>query len=225
MKHLLTILMSLSVGLSALCGAEINSSPCIISLDEAIEIAIDNSVSTKVAENQRLTSYWRFNSYKANMLPEISFTGTMPSYSQSYATYQREDGSYTFVKNNNLEFEGGLQMVQNIPLTGGQIALQSSLDFIRQIGDQTTDEYMSIPIELTLIQPIFGVNTLRWAKRIEPILYEESQRIFDEDMTEITLSVTAKYFNALLYMSKMEMARENLKNSEELYRIAKLDVE
>ncbi len=225
MKHLLTILMSLSVGLSTLCGAEINSSPFIISLDEAIEIAIDNSVSTKVAENQRLTSYWRFNSYKANMLPEISFTGTMPSYSQSYATYQREDGSYTFVKNNNLEFEGGLQMVQNIPLTGGQIALQSSLDFIRQIGDQTTDEYMSIPIELTLIQPIFGVNTLRWAKRIEPILYEESQRIFDEDMTEITLSVTAKYFNALLYMSKMEMARENLKNSEELYRIAKLDVE
>lgn len=218
MKSLILIFVAMC-SLSVVNGAERDSMVVNLSLDDAIALATKRSVSMVVAENQKLTAYWRYNSYKAEMLPEISFSGALPSYSQSYTTYQKDDGSYTFLKSDYLNLTGGLQVTQNIPLTGGSIAVQSSLDFMRQIG--STNEFMSVPIAITLTQPIFGVNNIRWSKRIEPLQYEESMIEYDEDVIDITLSVIAKYFNALLSKSQLDVARENLKNSDELYKIAK----
>ncbi|MFI3262290.1 MAG: TolC family protein [Rikenellaceae bacterium] len=205
---------------SVVQATEIDSTENTLSLKNAIELALTNSVSSAIVENTKLAAYWRYDSYKANMLPEISFSGTLPSYVQSYSSYQKSDGTYTFLESSYLEFTGGLKVTQNIPLTGGTISLQTTLDLLQQVGSDA-NEFMSIPIALTLNQPIFGVNTLRWSKRIEPVQFEESQREYDEGMVDVALSTVAKYFNALLSKSQMEIARENLKNSEELFRVAK----
>ncbi len=189
-----------------------------LSLEDAIEIARTKSVDALVAHNTQDRAYWKYRTYRASRLPEILFESTLPSYQRNYASYQHSDGSYSFLKNDFLELSAGLQIEQNIPLTGGKISLNSSLDFIKQIGGAS--EFMSLPIELTLSQRLFGVNDLKWAKRIEPVRYDEAKREYSEDIIELSLSATAHYFNALLAKSALDIARQNKESADELFAIA-----
>ncbi len=191
-----------------------------LNVHEVIALAQSQSVSAVIAENQLQTAYWEYKSYKAGMLPEISIDGMLPNYRRSYNSYQHEDGSYSYVRSNNLSIASGVHLTQNIPFTGGQIQLGSSLNFTTQLGEKST-EFLSIPVELTLIQPIFATNTLKWDKQIEPLKYEEAQIQYTEGMERITLEAINYYFNFLLAHSTLTTAQQNLKNAQKLYEIGK----
>lgn len=52
---------------------------------------------------------------------------------------------------------------------------------------------MSVPVALTLEQPIFGVNTIKWNRRIEPVRYAEAKAAFLTATEEVTMT-TINYF-------------------------------
>ena len=149
-----------------------------ITLNEAIALARTQSVDAAVALNELKTAYWEYRTFRADLLPEVNFSGTLPSYGKQYNSYQNEDGSYSFVRSNKLGLNGTLSIDQNIWFTGGKIALSSSLDFVKQLGSGGNRQFMSVPIALQLTQPIFGVNDLKWNRRIEPVRYEEAKAAF-----------------------------------------------
>lgn len=194
----------------------------VITLDDAIALARVKSVDAAVALNTLRTAYWEYRTYKAQYLPEVNFTATVPSYVKSYSAYQLENGSYTFVRNNYLEMNGELSIDQNISLTGGKISLNTSLDFLRQLDGTKDNRYMSIPVALTLNQPIFGVNTLKWDRKIEPVRYREAQAAFLEASEDVAISAIGYYFTVLLSKVDVEVAQQNLANAEKLYEVAKV---
>ena len=205
-----------------LCGAraEEPTRRVRLTLREAIQIAQVNSVDAAVALNELRTAYWEYRTHRADQLPEVMFTGTLPSYSKQYAKYQQSDGSYTYVRNNYLGLNGEISITQNIALTGGQIALNTSLDFTRQLGHGAYNEIMSVPVGLTLTQPIFGVNDQKWKRRIEPVRYEEAKAAFMESVENVTISTITHYFNLLLAKDSREVCEQNLANANKLYDIA-----
>ncbi len=73
-----------------------------ITLNEAIAMARAQSVDAAVALNELKTAYWEFRTFRADLLPEVNLTGTLPNYNKSYSSYQNSDGSYGFVRNNTL---------------------------------------------------------------------------------------------------------------------------
>lgn len=191
-----------------------------ITLEEAILLARTNSVDAAVAINELRSAYWEYRSYKANLLPEVNFTATLPSYNKSYSAYQQSDGSYTFVRNNNIGLNGELSITQNIWFTGGTLSINSSLDFLRQIDGNVGNRYMSVPVALTLNQPIFGVNTVKWDRKIEPLRYAEAKAQFISDTEEVTLLTIQYFFNLLEAKERVNTARLNLSNAEKLYEVA-----
>ena len=64
-----------------------------ITLSEAIVLARTQSVDAAVALNELKTAYWEYRTFRADLLPEVNFTGTLPNYNKSYSTYQNSDGS------------------------------------------------------------------------------------------------------------------------------------
>lgn len=194
----------------------------VITLDDAIAMARVKSVDAAVALNTLRTAYWEYRTYRAQYLPEVNFTATVPSYAKSYSAYQLEDGSYTYVRNNYLQMNGALSIDQNIPWTGGTISLNTSLDFLRQLDGNKDNRFMSIPVALTLNQPIFGVNTLKWDKKIEPVRYREAQAAFLEASENVAISAIGYYFTVLLSRVEVEVASQNLANAEKLYEVAKV---
>ena len=93
-----------------------------ITLSEAIVLARTQSVDAAVALNELKTAYWEYRTFRADLLPEVNFTGTLPNYNKSYSTYQNSDGSYSFVRNNTLGLSGQLSVDQNIWFTGGKLS-------------------------------------------------------------------------------------------------------
>ena len=192
-----------------------------ITLEEAITLARVQSVNAAVALNELKTAYWEYRTYKANLLPEVNFSATIPGYAKSYNSYQQGDGSYTFVRNNYMQMSGELSIDQNIWLTGGKLSLNTSLDFMKQLDGNKEERYMSVPIALTLSQPIFGVNTYKWDRRIEPVRYAEAKARFLSETEEVTMTTINYFFNLLLAKENVGIAQQNLENAEKLYEVAK----
>lgn len=189
-------------------------------MPEAIALARTQSVDAAVALNELKTAYWEYRTFRADLLPEVNFTGTLPNYNKSYSSYQNSDGSYTFVRNNTLGLSGELSIDQNIWFTGGKLSLTSSLDYVRQLGSNGQPHFMSVPIGLELTQPIFGVNTLKWNRRIEPVRYAEAKAAFISATEQVTMSTITYFFDLLLAKESLGTARQNKENADRLYEVA-----
>jgi outer membrane protein TolC len=205
------ISLFLAFGISLVAGAQPQEKRRAITLEEAITIARVQSVDAAVALNELKTAYWEYRTFRADLLPEMNFEATIPSYNKKYNSYQQDNGAYTFVRNNYMEMNGEVSIDQNIWLTGGKLSLNTSLDFLKQLDGDKSKRYMSVPVALTLEQPIFGVNTIKWNRRIEPVRYAEAKAAFLTATEEVTMTTINYFF----------IARQNLKNADKLYEVAK----
>lgn len=115
-RHLITLAMATA----ALVAMAQDTSVLSLSLSEVITRARKSSVDAEVALNQLKSAYWGYRSYRAELLPEVTFTGSLPSYRKQYSSYMESDGSYSFVPNNYLQLNGEISVSQNIWLTGGR---------------------------------------------------------------------------------------------------------
>ena len=220
MKRFFIYILS-AIALSGIeCSAQAKAMQRNLTLDEAIAMARRNSVDAAVALNELKTAYWEYRTFRANLLPEINFSSTLPSYNKNYNPYQQSDGSYTYVRNDYLGLSGNISIDQNIWLTGGKLSLSSSLDFMKQLNGDKTRQFMSVPIALTLTQPIFGTNTIKWERKIEPLRYREAKASFLSATEGVTMTTINYFFNLLLARENVNIARQNLENAQKLYKVA-----
>ncbi len=192
----------------------------ILTLQDAIILAQEQSLEAKEAKKNMRIAYWDFRTYKAKLLPNIELNGTLPNLNKSLSYYQLEDGSYKFISNSSVSEKLSISLIQNIPLTGGRIYLSSDLERIDMIGDGSATSYLSVPAVITLQQPIFSYNELKWLKKIEPLRYSIAQKQYAMDMEHVSLLTITHYFNLLLSKINLDIAEQNLKNSTALYEIA-----
>ena len=66
-----------------------------ITLQDAVLLARTGSVEAQSALSQLRSSYWSYRSFRADQLPEVSLSATLPSSSRSYSAYQESTGAYT----------------------------------------------------------------------------------------------------------------------------------
>lgn len=207
------------MALSALVTAGAQES-MLITLDEAITRARTHSVDAAVALDKLRSAYWQYRTYRADLLPEITFSATVPAYFKQYSPYQESDGTYSFVRNNYVELNGELSITQNIWLTGGKLSLNTSLDFIRQLDGVKFNRFMSLPVALTLDQPLFAVNNVKWNRRIEPVRYREAKAEFISATEDVAVQAISYFFNLLMAIENHDIALQNQANAERLYTVA-----
>ena len=195
-----------------------------LTLEDCIVMARRQSVDAAVGLGEMKSAYWEWRSYKADLLPEVSLSANVPTYNKRYSTYQREDGTHSYVRNDFMEVDGSLYVSQKIWPTGGTLSVESSLDWLRQMSGETSggkNQFMSMPIALTLSQPLFGVNSVKWNRRIEPLRYREAKASFLAETEQVAMRAISLFFNLLLANENVHIAEQNLQNAEKLYEVAK----
>lgn len=190
-----------------------------LTLTAAIDRARLHSVDAAVALDELRQAYWEYRTYRAELLPEVNFSATLPGYYKQYTPYMNENGAYSFVRNNYMELNGELSLTQNIWLTGGSISLTTQFDFYRDM-ELNANRFMSIPVALTLNQPIFGVNNLKWSRRIEPERYAEAKAAFLSATEDVAMTAITNYFALLMAQENLAISRQNLANATKLYEVA-----
>jgi outer membrane protein TolC len=191
-------------------------------LQDIIARAKSQSPASLQAETRRENLYWRYRLYQSNYNPQLRLSGTVPSYRQEFSNVQQPDGSIEFreVRQNLMDLELGL--VQEIAATGGRVSVNSSTNrfdnFIALPGSPQT-RWSGVPLNVRLIQPIFAFNPLKWDRKIEPLIFEESRRGYVEDMEAISQRVSEMFFDYLVAQVSLDIATKNLNNSEEILKI------
>ena len=192
-----------------------------LSLDDCIAMARRQSIDAAVALGELRSAYWQWRSYRADLLPEVSLSGTAPSWNKRYSSYQQADGSLSFVRNDYLGLDGAVNITQKLWPTGGTLSVESSLDYLHQSGSGgSQNQFMSLPVAITLQQPLFSVNHLKWNRRIEPLRYREAQARFLTETEQVAMQAINLYFGLLLAGEQVNIAKQNLQTAEKLYEVA-----
>ena len=126
----------------------------------------------------------------------------------------------SFVRNNYLGLDGAVSIKQKLWPTGGTLNVESSLDYLHQSGGVSGNQFMSLPVAVTLSQPLFGVNHQKWDRRIEPLRYREAQARFLTETEQVAMQAISLYFGLLLAGEQVNIARQNLQTAEKLYEVA-----
>ncbi len=64
---------------------------------------------------------------------------------------------------------------------------------------------------------MFGYNSLKWDRRIEPIRYREAKKTYVETLELVAANATEKFFNLAKAQSNYEIANANYANADTLY--------
>ncbi|HPA87423.1 MAG TPA: TolC family protein [Bacteroidales bacterium] len=192
-----------------------------LTLDEVIRLSEEQSPLALMAQHRFRASYWQFRTFKAEYRPALTLTGTTPSYSTAYervwnSVAERWDYKSTDVLRNI----GSLSLSQNIGLTGGTISLNSDLTLENNFETDTRN-YITVPISIGLVQPIFRYNELKWQKKIEPMRYESAKRTYLSDIENVHQQAVNYFFQLALAQSNKQIADMNFANADTLYEIAK----
>lgn len=192
-----------------------------LTLNETIREAQEQSIDAMMAKHQFLGSYWEYRSYKANFLPSLSLTGSLPSFDRSLNALQDpNNGEYKYQQNYVMRNNLGLNLKQNIVFTGGTISLFTGLERMDQFAPTRMVNYNSSPVSLILDQPIGAFNYMKWDKKIEPIKYERAKFVYLESMERVTNYAVELFFNQLITQQNLSMAKQNYANTDTLYKIS-----
>ncbi len=190
-----------------------------LTLPETVERAQAYSPDARSARHTFRAAYWNYRSYLANYLPAVSLTST-PALNRTISRVTLSDGTEKFVERNQLITDLSLGITQNVALTGGYFFLETSAERLDLFNNKTTS-WQSVPLNFGYSQSLFGYNSLKWSRRIEPVRYRESKKAYVETLELVASRATDRFFALAKAQSNYEVALFNYANADTLYRYAR----
>lgn len=196
-----------------------------LTLPEIVVLAQSDAPDVLIAETRLTNRYWFYQTFLADLKPQISFvSNNIPSLNRSIDPITLPDGSLAFVNRSLMQNGMGLQLTQNIAATGGTVFTSTNLeriDIFATDGIDASTSYLSTPISVGFVQPIFGFNRFKWDQKIEPIRYEESKRAYSEDLEDVAFDAASLFFEILNAQLNVEAAQRDRAAADTLYNISK----
>lgn len=200
-------------------SAQRDSLKYVLNLGEVIDLAISQSSAIRYVQNQNVNYYWRYRNFKTRFRPQLVLSGDIPNYSHTTSPITQPDGSIEFKQVSNLAASATLAVNQSIPQLGTYIWAGTSAYGIRNLkNDQNS--FSGSPFSIGFTQPLFAYNWMKWYRKTEPMVYDEAQKRFVEEIEEIALNSTYRYFNYLTVQTNYNLAENNLKNSNDNLKIS-----
>ena len=192
-----------------------------LTLEEVIRIAQEQSPDAILATHRFRASYWQFRTFKAEYLPSLTLSGTLPDYNRVFEKeYDFQTGQESYVEKQTNNSSLSMSLSQNIGFTGGNIYVQSDIRRFDVMGANSSSQYVSTSVSIGLTQPLFRFNQLKWQKQVEPLRYEEAQKTYLSNMENVNLKAVQRFFQLVLAQINREIAEMNYSNADTLYRIA-----
>ncbi len=219
----ITSILLLGMGLQLICNQDLSAQKMDIklnlSLKDVVNLAIAQSTSMKYVQNRSVNYYWRYQNFRTGFRPQLILNGDLPNYNHTTEPITQPDGSVEFKQVSNLQMFANVALSQSIAATGTRIYAASSVYRIEDFFNNNI-EFSGTPISIGFIQPVFAYNHMKWSKRTEPLIYEESTKNFLESIEEISLRATNYFFLYLKIQTNFNLAQSNLKNGNNNLKIA-----
>ncbi len=192
-----------------------------LTFDQVIKLSEEQSPNALMAKHRFRASYWQYRTFVAQYRPSLTLSGTTPDYSTAYdKVWNSQSNGYDYRATNTLSNLGSLSLSQNIGFTGGSVSLNSELTVFNDFENDTR-KYITAPLTVGLIQPLFRYNALKWQKKTEPLKFEAAKKTFLSNIESVHQQAVMNFFSLALAQINKQIAEMNYSNADTLWRIAK----
>lgn len=205
------------IGFLFICAFQVQGQN-VFAIEEIIERAKEQSIFSKQAETQRETSYWQYRSFRTNYNPQLRLNGSVPTYTNFVTPVIQPDGSKLYLPVNQINPNINVGLQQPIAATGGTLSANTGYNFFNDMNADMK-QWSGTVLNVRLSQPVFAYNPWKWDKRIKPVVYEESKRIYVERVEQISSNAVSFFFDVLLQQVNEQIATFNLANNDTINKI------
>ena len=190
-----------------------------LSLERTISLAADSSLEAFRTKNMYLAGYWQYRTFKAGRLPSLTLNLTPAQYYRDITKrYNYDKNVEEYRTQQSFYASGNLRVKQNFDLLGGTFFLDSDLGYMRNFGENTYNQFTTIPIRIGYSQDLLGYNPFRWERKIEPLKYEIAQKELLYNIENISEQATTYFFQLAMAQAEYDLAKENVASTDTLYR-------
>lgn len=192
----------------------------VLTLDKAIEMARAQSPSADVARYAFQSAQWSQQAFASRYRPSLSLVGNAPGLDRAIEDIQQDDGTMRYVPSSRMYSSMRLMANQPIPFTGAQLAVSSGLSRIDLFGDFASNQWQATPLIVSLSQPLFRFNELKWARRTEPLRFDVARRTYAEDLAQIAVTITQRFFDVYIAQMNVDNAAFNVAVNDTIYTLS-----
>ncbi|QOI96128.1 MAG: hypothetical protein HRU69_00950 [Flammeovirgaceae bacterium] len=113
-------------------------SQIIYSLNQAIDIALEQSPVGRSNETRKETRYWQYRVFRSNYNPQLRLEGNLPDYNRDFFKNRLDDGTIRFQERQQTTGVLNLGLLQPLAVTGGTLSVNTNLsrynDFLFDIN-------------------------------------------------------------------------------------------
>ncbi len=201
--------------LSCLALANLAFAQRVLTLKEAISIALEKSYSVKSADLALLSYRKSLEAAKLGLMTSVNMVFNVPSYSRTLSNqFNPLTGTEQFFNYGFTTYEGQLYFTQPIIFTNGAFTLTGDLWKRSQFSSEQqipTDYYSNL--SLSFEQPLFAFNTLKANLTRAEINLEKAERNYLIASNDIVYNVTAGFYQLYRAKENVEIARERVKQT------------
>ncbi len=189
-----------------------------LNLNEVINLAQDKSIDAKLADTRKENAYWSYRTFRSDYNPRLFLSGSLPGYNRDFNENRLDNGEIVYQTREQLQSNIRLGLQQPIYFTGGEISINSQVRQFQDLSNSST-QWSSTLVNIELNQPLFDFNELKWNRRTEPKVYEESKRSYIEEREEISQQAVQFFFDYIDQQIGLQIAEYNLGKNDTIYRI------
>ena len=192
-----------------------------LTLAQAIERAQRESYGARAAVSTRDAARQRDRAFGARLLPQLSIGGDLPIYNRSIIPVLQPDGSTLFRAQQQNEARLNMRLTQQLPLTGGNVFVESSLARLQISGEQDVRNWSSTPFRIGLTQDLLRSNSQAWDSREQGLQIDAAERQYLEAREDLAIETANAYFDHYAARMTLENATNNAAINDTLFTLNK----
>lgn len=194
----------------------------VLTLDDAISIAMGESYSIKSAEQSLISSRTNLEATKMGLRSSVDLEFDVPRYYRSLSSqFNTTSGKEQFFTIGSTTVEGRLSINQPILFTNGTLSLTGSMfgrDQFSELYGTSRDYFSNMSIRLS--QPLFVFNTQLASLERAEINLQKTERQYSQSEKDLIYNVTSSFYNLFKAKKNTEITEEKVRQTEISYNTA-----
>lgn len=199
----------------------------VLSLNESIDIALDESYSIKQLRESINWAEWNLWAAKAGYRTSIESHIYTPVYEEGYRLVDVVDGTPVAKQFGSQQVRGVLDLRQPmpwIPFGGADMTLRSEAYRLDSWTPSTTNPDVDIKsskfytsLSLIVNKPLFTINETALNLKRAKLSYERRSRAFKRSELDLVFQVTQTFYQLYSWSQRVEIDRDKVRRQEDIY--------
>ncbi|HUF28004.1 MAG TPA: TolC family protein [Gemmatimonadaceae bacterium] len=197
-----------------------SSAERVMTLGEAIALAQERGIGAQTARSALEAARWRERAFAARLMPRLALNSDAANIDRGLNSVIQPNGEARFVRQSQNISWVGVDIVQPLPWTGGELTVGSRLTRLDQQVDQLTSQtWQSQPFVVGFRQGLFRPRTLAWDRREQDLALTVAERQYHEAREDLAISTAAAFFDLYAAQVALGNAVGNAAVNDTLYTL------